>query len=152
MRTIFSATQRAGNSKSKRTRNGHAWNRTLWGWTGPQSWLRSIGRWGDIDEISKGNQSLAMRTYFFQSFLGNPLPKVTWWQEGSMFDSTDEVTRTGLVVNQMVHKSLTREDLFKIFVCQASNTNRTHPVSRKVKIVLNRKHFIPQMRLVSVPF
>ena len=64
---------------------------------------------------------------------------MTWWHGGALFDSSDEVSRTGLIVNQMVYKSLTREDLFKVFVCQASNTNRTLPVSRKVKVVLNRK-------------
>jgi hypothetical protein len=42
-----------------------------------------------------------------------------------------------------VYKSLTREDLFKVFVCQASNTNRTLPVSRKVKVVLNCKYLFP---------
>ena len=73
---------------------------------------------------------------------GNPLPKVTWWQGGSMFDSTDEVTRMGNIVNHMVYKSLTRDDLFKVFVCQASNTNKTLPVSKKVKVVINRKDLI----------
>ena len=72
-------------------------------------------------------------------FAGNPLPKVTWWLEGLMIDSSDFVTRNGVIINQLVYKSLQRDDLFKMFDCQASNTNRTHPVSRKVKIILNCK-------------
>lgn len=70
---------------------------------------------------------------------GVPLPKVTWWQTGSLFDSSDEVTRTGMIINQLVYKNLQREDLGKKFVCQAANTNKTVPVSREVKVVLNLK-------------
>ena len=67
------------------------------------------------------------------------MPKVTWWQSGSLFDSSDEVTRTGVILNRMVYKSLTREDLGKTFTCQAANTNLTMPVSAEVKIIINRK-------------
>ena len=161
--------------------------------------------------------------YFLAAFSGNPLPKVTWWHSGVIFDSTDEIPRSrggsiigqahdmfsrifsirfyefflrnivwfffsqmlkvenkisrylpltllwptkkyywllkkigdsfsknswkhvmsSIIVNRMVYKSLTREDLFKVFVCQASNTNRTLPVSRKVKVVLNCKYLFP---------
>jgi len=70
------------------------------------------------------------------------LPKVTWWLEGSMIDSSDFVARNGVIINQLVYKSLQREDLFKMFECQAANTNRTHPIGKKVKVVLNRKYFL----------
>ena len=73
-------------------------------------------------------------------FIGNPAPKVTWWIDGSLYDSTDEMTRLGRTLNHMVYPSLTREDLFKVFTCQASNTNRTLPASRKVKVILNCKY------------
>ena len=71
---------------------------------------------------------------------GDPLPKVTWWQSGSLFDSSDEVTRTGVILNRMVYKSLTRKDLGKTFTCQAANTNLTMPVSSEVKIIINCKY------------
>ena len=80
-----------------------------------------------------------MITFVLYFFAGNPLPKVTWWLEGSMIDSSDIVTRNGIIINQLVYKNLQREDLFKMFDCQASNTNKTHPITRKVKVVLNRK-------------
>ena len=72
-------------------------------------------------------------------FIGDPLPKVTWWQSGSLFDSSDEVTRTGVILNRMVYKGLQREDLGKTFTCQAANTNLTIPVSAEVKIIINCK-------------
>ena len=68
------------------------------------------------------------------------MPKVTWWQSGSLFDSSDEVTRTGVILNRMVYKSLTRKDLGKTFTCQAANTNLTMPVSSEVKIIINCKY------------
>ena len=71
--------------------------------------------------------------------LGDPLPKVTWWQSGSLFDSSDEVTRTGVIINRMVYKGLKRQDLGKTFTCQAANTNLTIPVSSEVKLIINRK-------------
>ena len=69
-----------------------------------------------------------------------PPPKVTWWRNGVLFDSSDEVSRSsGVIVNQMVQRSLQREDLGSRFVCQATNTNLTGPVAREVKLVLNCK-------------
>ena len=97
-------------------------------------------------------------TYYYVFVLsGDPLPKVTWWQSGSLFDSSDEVTRTGVIINRMVYKGLTREDLGKTFTCQAANTNLTIPVAAEVKIILNRKfgflrtilHNIPTMRYIT---
>jgi hypothetical protein len=78
------------------------------------------------------------------SLTGIPLPKVTWWTGGALYDSSDEVTRNGVIVNRMVYKDLQRQDLGKKFLCQAANTNLTIPVSREVKITLNCKfNFCP---------
>ena len=43
--------------------------------------------------------------YFLAAFSGNPLPKVTWWHSGVIFDSTDEITeiprnRGGSIIGQ----------------------------------------------------
>lgn len=54
-----------------------------------------------------------------------------------MFDSSDEITRTGVIRNRMVYRALQRTDLGMRFTCQATNTNKTSPVSREVKVVLN---------------
>ena len=34
-----------------------------------------------------------------------------------MIDSSDIVTRNGVIINQLVYKSLQRDDLFKMFDC-----------------------------------
>ncbi|CAB4064559.1 unnamed protein product, partial [Lepeophtheirus salmonis] len=41
--------------------------------------------------------------------------------------------------NRMIYKDLSRQDLNTQYVCQASNTNRTLPVSRTIKVSLNLK-------------
>merc|ERR1719336_3314085 len=53
---------------------------------------------------------------------GSPSPSVTWWKEGSIYDSSYEMTAYGTVVNTMEYHNLRREDLGSKFVCQASNT------------------------------
>jgi len=64
---------------------------------------------------------------------------VTWWLDGALYDSSDEITRHGVIVNRMHYKNLQPSDLGKRFLCQAANTNLTVPISREVKVVLNRK-------------
>ena len=70
---------------------------------------------------------------------GRPSPSVTWWKEGSIYDSSYEMTAYGTVVNTMEYHNLRREDLGSKFVCQASNTNSTPPVSQEVHVSLNCK-------------
>ena len=82
---------------------------------------------------------VALNIFIF-SCLGDPLPKVTWWQSGSLYDSSDEVTRMGVIIKRKVYKGLRREDLGKTFTCQAANTNLTVPVSAEVKIIMTRKY------------
>ena len=74
--------------------------------------------------------------------LRNIIIEKNWWFVFKKFLKTC-CELDNIIVNRMVYKSLTREDLFKVFVCQASNTNRTLPVSRKVKVVLNCKYLFP---------
>jgi len=68
---------------------------------------------------------------------GSPRPSLTWWREGSIYDSSFEVSDYNTVTNTMTYSGLVREDLGSKFVCQASNTNSTPPVSQEVHISLN---------------
>ena len=64
-----------------------------------------------------------------------------------MYDDTYEVsnTKTATVTNTMRYAGLKREDLGAKFTCQASNTNRTPPVSREIHISLNSKSVAGRM-------
>ena len=48
------------------------------------------------------NPSISYMHYFLAAFSGNPLPKVTWWHSGVIFDSTDEIPRSrgGSIIGQ----------------------------------------------------
>ena len=70
---------------------------------------------------------------------GSPRPSVTWWREGSIYDSSYELSDYDTVTNTLTYPGLVREDLGTKFVCQASNTNSTPPVSQEVHISLNCK-------------
>ena len=89
---------------------------------------------------------------------GSPSPSVTWWKEGSIYDSTYDLTSYGTVVNTMEYHNLRREDLGAKFVCQGSNTNSTPPVSREIhvslyckKLIFNVSNIDVNMPTVSVP-
>ena len=70
---------------------------------------------------------------------GSPRPSVTWGREGSIYDSSYELSDYDTVTNTLTYPGLVREDLGTKFVCQASNTNSTPPVSQEVHISLNCK-------------
>ena len=55
------------------------------------------------------NPSISYMHYFLAAFSGNPLPKVTWWHSGVIFDSTDEIPRKrgGSIIGQ-AHNTFSR--------------------------------------------
>ena len=61
--------------------------------------LKSRFTWSNAITI---NPSISYMHYFLAAFSGNPLPKVTWWHSGVIFDSTDEVPRSrgGSIIGQ----------------------------------------------------
>ena len=77
---------------------------------------------------------------------GLPPPKVEWWRNGVLVDSTDEAEigrnniESGTMVNKLIQRKLQREDLGTKYACHASNTNLTGPFITEVKLVLNCKY------------
>ncbi|XP_014252897.1 synaptogenesis protein syg-2-like [Cimex lectularius] len=66
---------------------------------------------------------------------GRPPPRVKWWRDDKIVDSTDTTTGFPNVKNnQLVVSSLERSHLHSIYSCQASNNNISLPVSAKVTI------------------
>lgn len=73
-----------------------------------------------------------------KSFGGTPHPSVTWWRDAHLIDDTFSVEADNSVVNVLTLR-LKPQHLMANYVCQASNNNLTSPLSRFVKIDLNRE-------------
>nr|XP_040567358.1 hemicentin-1-like [Lepeophtheirus salmonis] len=68
---------------------------------------------------------------------GRPSPRVTWWRDHSLLDSSYESVTPLKVVNEITLHNLKREDLHTILTCQATNNNISVPVSTSVKLDMN---------------
>ena len=67
-------------------------------------------------------------------------PKVTWWRDHALLDSTDSNQASFKTENELSLKDLKRSDLHSILTCQASNNNISVPVSTSVKLDMNCKY------------
>ncbi|XP_042243451.1 protein turtle-like isoform X2 [Homarus americanus] len=65
---------------------------------------------------------------------GRPTPKVTWWNEASMLDDVSEEQRSDVTVNTLTLPPLTRNDLYRVLTCKASNSNLSVPLAAAVTI------------------
>uniref|UniRef100_T1J7V3 Ig-like domain-containing protein n=1 Tax=Strigamia maritima TaxID=126957 RepID=T1J7V3_STRMM len=70
---------------------------------------------------------------------GRPPPRVTWWREDQLLDDSYEVTSLGIVRNDLIVSTLTRQDFNAVFVCKASNNNITEPAFTSVTVDMNLK-------------
>ncbi|XP_076366945.1 synaptogenesis protein syg-2-like isoform X2 [Tachypleus tridentatus] len=68
---------------------------------------------------------------------GKPTPSVTWWRESVLLDDTFDITVFGNVRNKLQIDQLRRHDLMATFLCQASNTNLSVPMTSTVTIDMN---------------
>ncbi|XP_066953806.1 uncharacterized protein [Macrobrachium rosenbergii] len=65
---------------------------------------------------------------------GRPRPSVSWFHEGSLLDDVSEVRRGDVTSNTLTIPALTRNDLYKVLTCQASNSNLSVPVAAAVTL------------------
>ncbi|XP_068246902.1 neural cell adhesion molecule 2-like isoform X3 [Palaemon carinicauda] len=65
---------------------------------------------------------------------GRPRPSVAWFHEGSLLDDISEVRRGDVTSNTLTIPALTRNDLYKVLTCQASNSNLSVPVAATVTL------------------
>lgn len=87
----------------------------------------------------------------FDTFLGRPLPKVTWWLENALLDESmeyvtsdpddpDEPTRKITKVRNVLHvENVDRNTLNSVFTCQATNSRLVHPISSTITLDVNCK-------------
>lgn len=70
---------------------------------------------------------------------GTPSPRVTWWREGRLLDSTSESVTPGRVRNTLRIPNLSRADQGMTLTCQASNNNVSVPTSAATTVEMKRK-------------
>lgn len=80
---------------------------------------------------------------------GLPPPTVTWWEAATPLDLNMEVQELPEVNNLLVVPKLTRDDLHRTFVCQASNSNLTAPLVSTVKLDMNCKSSTGSLEALS---
>ncbi|XP_069160721.1 muscle M-line assembly protein unc-89 isoform X2 [Procambarus clarkii] len=65
---------------------------------------------------------------------GRPRPTVSWYHEESLLDDLIEVKRGEVTSNSLTLPSLTRDFLYRVLTCQASNSNLSVPVAATVTL------------------
>ena len=71
---------------------------------------------------------------------GRPLPKVTWWRDNVLLNSTTIHLSDKKVKNILQLNKLERRDLHNSYVCQSSNNDVSEPITSSVSLDLNCKH------------
>jgi len=77
--------------------------------------------------------------------IGRPEPKVRWWRGETLMDTGNEgisgqFTSSSVKQNEMTIEALSRYDQGAVYICQASNSNLSAPVSASVTIEMYRKY------------
>ncbi|KAK4322891.1 hypothetical protein Pmani_006365, partial [Petrolisthes manimaculis] len=69
---------------------------------------------------------------------GNPEPSVAWWSENTLLDDLSEESKKiageEAVTNTLTLPSLTRDDLYRVLTCKASNSNLSLPLAATVTV------------------
>ncbi|CRK91522.1 CLUMA_CG005183, isoform A [Clunio marinus] len=68
---------------------------------------------------------------------GRPMPKVTWWHDNILLNSTSIAFTDTKVKNTLQLNRLERKDLHNSYVCQSSNNEVSPPITTSVTLDLN---------------
>ncbi|XP_071541503.1 uncharacterized protein [Panulirus ornatus] len=65
---------------------------------------------------------------------GRPPPQVTWWHEGSLLDDLMETNTSQVMQNILTLPNLSRQHLYRVITCHATNSNMTQPLRTSVTL------------------
>jgi hypothetical protein len=74
----------------------------------------------------------------FEFFLGSPKPRVHWYRNGKMIDTSDYFA-DGVMKNDLTISVLSRADLSSELTCEVMNNNISRPLATTVHVDMNCK-------------
>ena len=78
--------------------------------------------------------------YIFLCFAGKPLPRVIWYRNGKLIDSSDYYDEEdGMMKNELSIAILSRSDLHADLSCETHNNNVSTPLVTTVHVDMNCK-------------
>ncbi|XP_042217208.1 uncharacterized protein LOC121862887 isoform X2 [Homarus americanus] len=80
---------------------------------------------------------------------GRPRPTVSWFHEEKLLDEVSEVRRGEMTSNTLHLPSLTRDYLYRVLTCQASNSNLSVPVAATVTLDMSYVRIMGTMESLS---
>jgi hypothetical protein len=93
-----------------------------------------------FQEIQReGNNIAATRT----PVSGKPPPSVSWYRNGRFAGNSSRGERGGLVRNELLLENLGRRDVQTQLTCNATNNNRSTPLSASVRLHMNCEYQTP---------
>ncbi|KAB7497079.1 Nephrin [Armadillidium nasatum] len=93
-----------------------------------------------LEELQKKSNKLQENStaeFTCQVTGGRPAPIITWWKGAVLLDNKVDDEGTQVLRNRLQYGPLTRDDEGVDLVCQASNSNLTSPLNKKITLDIN---------------
>ncbi|CAD1480688.1 unnamed protein product, partial [Heterotrigona itama] len=81
---------------------------------------------------------------------GKPAPTVSWHRDDKLVSNKTVTVRNGVTRNELVVKNLGRNDVRSMLTCNATNNNRSIPLSSTVYVDMNCK-YRPAVAAIKTP-
>lgn len=78
---------------------------------------------------------------FFSMVAGKPTPTVSWYRDDKLVSNKTVTVRNGVARNELVIKNLGRNDVRSTLTCNATNNNRSIPLSTTVYVDMNCEYY-----------
>lgn len=99
-----------------------------------------MGSFSMMMEFDKKNSTTF--SFFFFHVTGKPLPRVIWYRNGKLIDSSDYYDEEdGAMKNELTIAILSRSDLHADLSCETYNNNVSTPLVTTVHVDMNCKYF-----------
>jgi hypothetical protein len=71
---------------------------------------------------------------------GKPAPTVSWYRNDKFVNNRTTTVRNGVTRSEIAVQNLDRDDVHSVLTCNATNNNRSKPLSSSVGVDMNCKY------------